>query len=177
MLELLPKASVGAEIGVHLGDFSAHIVNVVSPSELHLIDPWQHQTGEQYKQAWYGGTATGGQVELDERYEAVCRRFADKVNDQTISIHRGCSEEVLSGFPDGYFDWVYIDGNHLYEYVTKDLYLSLKKVKTGGLITGDDYMDGGWWDGGAKKAVDEFKRNPEVDLIELQNHQYVFRKK
>ncbi|MDJ0634304.1 MAG: hypothetical protein QNJ34_14035 [Xenococcaceae cyanobacterium MO_188.B29] len=39
LLERLPKNSVGAEIGVHLGDFSEKILEIVKPNKLHLIDP------------------------------------------------------------------------------------------------------------------------------------------
>ena len=42
-------------------------------------------------------------------------------------------------------DWIYVDGNHLYEFVRADLELSLRKARRGGFITGDDYQDGGWW--------------------------------
>ena len=83
---------------------------------------------------------------------------------------------MLEQFPDEYFDWVYIDGNHLYEYVKEDLEVSLRKTKAGGLITGDDYTEGGWWEGGVKKAVDEFSTNNAVHLLEIRNRQFVFRK-
>jgi hypothetical protein len=40
LLEMLPKNSIGAEIGVSAGDFSQEILNVLAPRELVLIDPW-----------------------------------------------------------------------------------------------------------------------------------------
>ena len=57
LLELLPRLSVGAEIGVHLGDFSAEILKIVAPARLHLVDPWKHFDTPAYKHAWYGGGA------------------------------------------------------------------------------------------------------------------------
>lgn len=39
LLELLPRDSEGAEIGVWQGNFSALILSVVGPRRLHLIDP------------------------------------------------------------------------------------------------------------------------------------------
>ncbi len=48
--------------------------------------------------------------------------------------------------------------------------------KAGGLITGDDYAEGGWWQGGVKKAVDEFAADEAEQLLQLQNGQYVFQK-
>jgi hypothetical protein len=171
---MLPNQSVGAEIGVHIGDFSQQILNSVSPKELHLIDPWEHQTAEIYKTAWYGGGAKKGQIELDERYSSIFDRFEQNINAEQVKVHRGYSTDILKQFPNEYFDWVYIDGNHLYEFVKSDLELAIMKVKSGGYITGDDYTDGGWWKGGVKKAVDEFRKNQAVRLIETRNRQFIF---
>jgi hypothetical protein len=177
LLDLLPRHSVGAEIGVHLGEFSQLILDQVAPRELHLIDPWQHLTSAVYKTAWYGGAARGGQSEMDERHAAVCRRFERQVHDGQVSIHRGYSTDVLERFPDAYFDWVYIDGNHLYEYVVRDLDAGFRKTRIGGLVTGDDYTDGGWWDGGVKKAVDEFSGGRAgVEQVAITRKQYIFRR-
>ena len=54
-------------------------------------------------------------------------------------------------FDDGSCDLVYIDGDHTYDSVVKDLAAWYPKVKKGGIICGDDIN----WPG-VKKAVDEF---------------------
>jgi hypothetical protein len=176
VLDALPAGSIGAEIGVHKGDFSAVLLEAVRPARLHLVDPWKYETAERYDKAWYGGQAEGGQAEMDERYASVLTRFDREIRAGQVVVDRGSSEEVLEQLPDEYFDWVYIDGNHLYEYVKVDLALSLRTTKAGGLITGDDYAEGGWWQGGVKKAVDEFATDDAVQLLQLQNGQYVFQK-
>jgi hypothetical protein len=94
-----------------------------------------------------------------------------------VEFHRGFSTDVLNQFADDSLDWVYIDGNHLYDYVKKDIALSFRKTKKGGFVTGDDYMDGGWWDGGVKKAVDEFAKTPAAELVEIRHNQFIFRRK
>jgi Methyltransferase domain len=176
LLEMLPKHSVGAEIGVHKGDFSAVILGVVSPTRFHLIDPWHHEDAPEYEGAWYGGQVKGGQAEMDARYEAVLERFGREIDAGTVVVHRSESAEVFASLPDDYFDWVYIDGNHLYEYVRQDLEWSLRKTKVDGLITGDDYREGGWWKGGVKKAVDEFIEAGRAELVHCSNGQYAFRR-
>jgi len=176
LLEMLPKQSVGAEIGVHIGDFSQQIIDFVSPKELHLIDPWEHQTSSIYKSAWYGGRVKGGQEEMDERFSSIFKRFNMNISTKQVKVHRGYSTDILQKFPDRYFDWVYIDGNHLYEYVKRDLELSFQKVKSDGYISGDDYTDGGWWEGGVKRAVDEFAKNYSVHVVAIRNEQFIFRK-
>jgi hypothetical protein len=174
LLELLPKSSVGVEIGVHKGDFSQAILDVISPAELHLVDPWRFEQAPEYDRAWYGGQATGGQAEMDERCAGVLARFADEIRAGRVTVHRDDSAAVLSQFPDEYFDWVYIDGNHLHEYVAKDLDLSVRKTKVGGFVTGDDYAEGGWWHSGVKRAVDEFAATAAARLVDIRNGQYVF---
>lgn len=172
LFDILPEYSIGAEIGVHLGDFSQQIIDYLSPQELHLIDPWERQSLPVYSKSWYGGSVS--QVEMDSRYQSVLNRFADNIQTSQVIIHRNYSSNVLLTFPDNYFDWIYIDGNHLYEYVKIDLELSLRKVKTGGYIAGDDYRRGAWWQGGVKRAVDEFRDNQNVELVKVHNGQFVF---
>lgn len=175
LLELMPKSSICAEIGVHTGRFSEKILSVVRPRELHLIDPWKHETSGQFEDALYGGKADAGQQEMDARYRSVRERFAEGIRNGQVKVHRGYSSDVLTTFPDGYFDWVYIDGNHLYEGVMQDLTLALAKTKPGGYVTGDDYGREGWWEGGVERAVDEFCRAHPVDLVTIRNHQFVLR--
>jgi hypothetical protein len=176
LIEMLPKNSIGAEVGVHKGDFSAQLLQWVNPKELHLIDPWKHEESGAYKEAWYGGKAQGGQAEMDDRYQSVCARFGRDIRRGRVRIHRGYSTDILNKFPDEYFDWIYIDGNHLYEFVKQDLALSFKKTRPSGYITGDDYTSGGWWQGGVKRAVDEFVREKPIKLVEIRNGQFIIKK-
>jgi hypothetical protein len=60
LLHVLPKGGSGAEIGVHLGDFSS-LLRWSKPRKLFLIDPWKYASGDQYKDSWYGGTADKAQ--------------------------------------------------------------------------------------------------------------------
>ena len=139
-----------------------------------MIDPWQHESSAEYEGAWYGGQAKGGQAEMDARYESVKQRFAAEIDAGSVVVHRATSVDVLSALPDDYFDWVYIDGNHLYEFVRQDLEWSLCKTKVGGYITGDDYRDGGWWEGGSSEPVDEFVASGAAHLLYCDNGQFVF---
>jgi hypothetical protein len=177
LLELLPRLSVGAEIGVHLGDFSAEILRIVAPARLHLVDPWKHFDSPAYKHAWYGGGAKRGQTEMDERYESVLARFRREIDGGHVLVHRRFSNDFGLDLPSEHLDWVYIDGDHTYEFVKRDLELFFEKLKPGGHLLGDDYQDGGWWAGGVKKAVDEFVRAYPVDVVALKYQQFVLRKR
>ncbi len=144
------------EIGVWAGDLSAAILRAVRPVQLHLLDPWAFVPDERYEQAWYGGGRAGSQAEMDEVYERVLQRFETEIADGAVVIHRLTSAEAAAGFEDASLDWVYVDGNHLYEYVQADLELFATRVRLGGLLAGDDYGAPGWWDDGVRRAVDRF---------------------
>jgi len=55
-----------------------------------------------------------------------------------INIHKGNSLNILSTFPDKYFDFIYIDGDHRCEPVFADVLMSLKKLRSGGILAGHD---------------------------------------
>jgi hypothetical protein len=150
-LKALPKGGVGAEIGVFKGNMSAKLLRRAEPQKLFLIDPWR--VNPDIEGGWWG--ANVGQEKLDEIYEGVRARFADEIAAGVVEIRRAESAQAAEEFPDAYFDWVYVDGNHLYEFVKQDLELYRRKVKPGGIVAGDDYGQAGWWEDGVTRAVDE----------------------
>jgi predicted O-methyltransferase YrrM len=50
------------------------------------------------------------------------------------------SSQAAKLFPDGSLDFIYIDANHKYDYVKEDIELWWPKLKSGGMISGHDYM-------------------------------------
>jgi hypothetical protein len=176
LLQAMPKHAVCAEIGVWEGDFSQRMLDHTQPRKLHLIDPWRYEQDIIYKDSLYGGPIGGSQAKLDAVYARVCERFAPQIARGQVLVHRGDSQAVCEQFDDEYFDWIYIDGNHLYEFAIRDLRMYHAKVKAGGFLTGDDYSDGGWWHGGVKKAVDEFVAQGFGELIQIHQKQYILRK-
>lgn len=161
IIDNIPKQSIGIEIGVYEGDFSSQILQRKNPRKLHLVDPWEYVP--EYEDAWYGGSDTT-QKEMDEKYEKVKRDFDEYIKKGIVEVHRKTSSNAVSTFDDSSIDWVYIDGNHLYEYVLRDLINYHSKMKDDGLIMGDDYDLEGWWNNGVKKAVDEFVEDKELGL-------------
>ena len=52
--------------------------------------------------------------------------------------------EKVTNLQDNFYDIVYIDGNHDYDCVLRDIKTYLPKLKKGGLIIGDDFYDPEW---------------------------------
>jgi len=175
ILSRIPKGSVCAEIGVYKGDFSERIL-ARRPKKLHLIDPWKFEPDPEYKSSWYGGSVGESQVKMDAIYESVKDRFRSAIKSGKVEVHRSDSAACSSQFPDQYFDWVYIDGNHRYEFVKVDLEAYSTKVKRNGLIAGDDYGIPGWWQDGVTKAIDEAISSGRFEKLVLENNQFLLRK-
>ncbi len=155
LLACLPTGAVGAEIGVWKGNFSAILLEELRPKRLHLIDPWRYQPSEAYASTWYGSRLAGGQAAMDAMHAAVLRRFHRAISREQVVVHRATSHEAADAVPDEYFDWVYIDGDHSYEQVRADLNRYSAKLRSGGLLCGDDYSTAGWWGDGVVRAVEE----------------------
>ena len=166
LLLFLPKGGNVAEIGVAQGEFSRFILQNTAPNRLHLIDPWEHQEREDYQEDLNNVSAG----EQQQRFENVSTLFAQETASGKITIHRMYSQDAVSRFSDGYFDWIYIDGLHSYEGVRRDLLSFQAKVKPDGFILGHDYT----LHGGARRAgfgvvqaVDEFVKEQGWHFIGL----------
>ena len=173
LLDMLPKESVCAEVGVWRGDFSALIMERVRPHKLYLIDPWVFESGQEYQEAVYGGGAATCQEDMDRMFDGVVRRFETPIEQGRVKIIRASSTEGGDRIPDESLDWVYIDGNHQYDFVLQDLKVFTGKLKKGGLLAGDDYGTKGWWDDGVTRAVDEFAATGACKVAHIRKHQFV----
>lgn len=137
LLTLIPSNSVCAEIGVWKGEFAEQIVRSVKPKRLYLVDPWKFFP--EYHRRMYGGAVASSQNQMDEIYKDVVKSFARKK--ETLII-RDLSSKASKRIKNGSVDFVYIDGNHSFEYVYEDLGRYYKKLKRGGILAGDDFFWG-----------------------------------
>ena len=138
--------SIIAEIGVLDGEHAAEILQHCKPKELWLIDPWEnYDTYQRYR----------------GNYEKVKKLFA---NNESVKIIKNYSVEASKLFEDHYFDVVYIDGNHSYDYVKADIAHWLPKVKKDGFICGDDFNLQADWPGVYRAAAEFIIKYMEKDL-------------
>jgi Methyltransferase domain len=179
LIRHLPKGGVGAEIGVAEGVFSAAMLEAAEPSELHLIDPWSHlETGpdpllasghlESVDRA-AGGTFAppAANAEGDGLFAAVAARFE---GDPRVRLHRQFSYKAAPGFPDGHFDFVYVDGDHRYEFALRDLRDFAAKLKPGGLLFGHDFFENDFASRehyGVVEAVNAFLKRSDFRFLML----------
>jgi len=159
LLGLLPKASVGAEIGVSSGGFSQEIMRIVQPKSLVLIDPWD-LLADQEPESGDEGRWFNDKAGMADKHRGVIELFRDA---PSVSVVRGFSQERLLDYRDDHFDWVYLDAHHRYEPVYNELKLCIRKVKVGGLITGDDFFKKHKGNAEVKQAVRDVLREHGED--------------
>jgi Methyltransferase domain len=172
VIRQLPRGSVGAEIGVWKGDFSARLLRRVRPRHLHLVDPWAFADDPRYASAWYGGALATSQGDMDAVHRAVLDRFGAEIAGGRVTVHRATSVEAAAAI--GEVDWVYVDGDHTYDAVLADLAAWAPKVRPGGVIAGDDYGETGqWWGDGVQRAVAEFTASGGWRLAAVHGSQFL----
>jgi len=131
------------EIGTHEGNFADHILGNSKNSILYCIDPYIKYN--EYEDAMNNTVG-------DNTYNTTMNKLKNKYGERVIFI-RKFSEDALNDIPDN-IDFLYIDGNHRYKYVIKELELFYPKVKKNCWIIGDDAVD-----------VDDSKRNENGDVL------------
>ncbi len=90
----------------------------------------------------------------------IAQTQLESMSDYVNIIVRDSSERA-STYKDGSLDFVFIDADHSYAGVVKDISAYWKKLRIGGVMAGHDY-DCGWF--GVKNAVDDFFGKNELNL-------------
>ena len=124
------------EIGVWKGDFARDILAGCSSVErYYMIDPWASLPD------WNKPFNVAAQVFDEVHAEAMAKTAfaADRV-----MVLRGRTREVIDQIPDGSLDFAYIDGDHTLRGITIDLIRLLPKMRDGGIIGGDDFLNTPW---------------------------------
>lgn len=153
-LHLLPKGSVGAELGVFCGEFTQFIIDNVQPKKLYLVDPWWLEFGEQYPD--WGAYTRNGKLSTKEAHGMV-QDIVAKYRGGEVKIEVGYSLTFLASLPDYSLDWVYLDTTHAYEDTLKELDALQYKVKPDGIIAGHDWHpEPTHWHHGVYRAIQDF---------------------
>lgn len=123
LISLLPDNIVGLEIGCYAGESSEIFVSSGKFTKLYCLDFW--------KEGFYQDRGTSGAEKL---FDAMASKYPciDKV--------KANSNDVLKLFKDIHLDFIYIDGGHEFDQVSRDIHNALKLLKGKGHIAGHDYV-------------------------------------
>lgn len=114
ILQKMRVGVVAAEVGVETGQFSRSILDICKPSKLHLIDHDLHRF-------------------------SIHEKFKNEIDAGTVYLHEGDSSSIIQEFPDRYFDFIYIDADHSYQGVKRDIQAARSKINEQGFLLFNDY--------------------------------------
>jgi SAM-dependent methyltransferase len=122
----------GAEIGVLEGKFSEILCKELPDAQIYSIDKWE----------WYPVLNNFRKPHnYPPLYETAKAKLAPYKNNHII---REWSMDAVNKFPDNSLDFVFIDANHSFEFITNDIAQWSKKVRPGGIISGHDMGKNTW---------------------------------
>lgn len=136
----LSKPLKGVEIGVRRGEYTIYILEGLPIERLYLIDPYKIYDGIDEPRNF-------GYWDKENNLKIMTEDILDKYPNTTLI--RKKAEDAVNDIPNN-LDFIYIDGNHHYEYIKKDIELYYPKVRKGGIFGGHDYRRD------VEKAVKEF---------------------
>jgi predicted O-methyltransferase YrrM len=109
----------GVEIGLGFGLNSEYLLDNSNIKKLYGVDNWDWKTYNKSKE------------DTINKMSAYGKRFQLVQKD---------SVEAAKDFEDGSLDFVYIDGDHMFDSVIADLVAWYPKVREGGFFGGHDYV-------------------------------------
>lgn len=120
---------IGCEIGVSFGTHCKRILQTTKVEKLYGIDPYLN----------YGDPTNTAMPEL--WFDIFYYKVADKLSEYAnrFELMRDFSVNASKRFADNSLDFIFLDANHTYDAVMKDLTAWFAKIRPGGIMAGDDY--------------------------------------
>lgn len=121
------KYKRGAEIGCAGGNTTNRILRNCPRLRLYAVDMWD-----------IPGTGSGQYDHWD--FDLIYRKFLFNIYPyrRRITILKGISWEMAERVKDNSLDFIFIDADHAYESVVKDIQAWTPKLKPNGMISGHD---------------------------------------
>jgi hypothetical protein len=142
LVDTIPDGGTFVECGAWLGQSSAYLCDIAKDRiNVFIVDSWQGSANE---------VATHHKLAQETDIYQI---FLDNMGERKFTPIRKLSHEAVLDFADESCDVVYIDMEHTYDAVSKDIDMWLPKVKVGGYLAGHDYNPGSW--PGVVQAVNE----------------------
>lgn len=135
----------GAEIGVRKGKYTRALCKANPNLHMLCVDPW-------------AAYAVHYPQERQDKIYEECLKTLDGYN---ITIIRKTSMEAVKDIPLESLDFVYIDGNHKFDYVMEDIIHWAKRVRSGGIIACHDFHYGSNVD--VVEAIKAYTRAHHID--------------
>lgn len=158
MLLRVPKNEIGAELGVHRGDFSVILHHTTKPTILYLVDLWEPLFPNLGYYRW-------------DNYESLVKLKFN--SEEGVYTYRKKIVDWLKSLSDNTLDWVYLDADHTYSNTRVELDELHRVVKPNGLIMGHDFtVKPNAWGTGVPRAVLESIQDGKLKIEAITNEEY-----
>lgn len=151
--------AVFVEIGAYLGRSTLYLASRIKQSgkkiRVYVVDLWDGWFYDDYRQQ----TPMAESADVFWHFIRNVRRAGAE---DVVCPLKMPSEKASSLFEDGTLDFVFVDADHGYEAVRRDLHCWFPKVKRRGVLAGHDYVNNDF--PGVRRAVDEFFMEQELPL-------------
>ena len=119
------------EVGAYMGESTMMFASTGMFNTINVIEPFkgEEEFNDMFMYDW----------DVVESEFNTNTRFFDNIN-----LYKDYSYNVVDKFEDKSIDFIYIDAEHTYDSLKRDLELYLPKLKPNGIIAGHDYNEWIW---------------------------------
>ena len=160
------ESVVGRAVAVELGAWKGRsascmgveIANSGKAIQFSTIDHWQGSRGE-------GAHDADPDLQAGLLYDVFLQNIRPVA--EFVSVVRSDTAAAAGQFDDESVDFLYVDASHTYDGLLRDLFAWYPKVKTGGLIAGDDWCFSDRGELGVRHAVTDFFA-PSLSCVQIE---------
>lgn len=160
------------EVGVALGDFSEAVLATKKIAKFVAIDMFDM---ERWPETW--GGRVGRELNGRNHYSYYEEKFRHYIQDGVMSLMAGDSVKSLQLLPPASQDVIYLDSDHAYEHIKRELAIAKDIIKPGGLLVLNDYI---MYDHmrmvpyGVPQAANEFLLREDWEILFFALHTQMF---
>lgn len=144
---------IGLEIGCETGKTTKHLLDCNPDLKLYSIDPYKSYED-------WNGVFLNRMETLKQETLSMLQPYS-----QRFKLLNSTSDYAVKFFFNETFDFIFIDGLHTYDQVSKDCENYYDKLKPGGIFSGHDYTA----IEGVNKAVVEFAARVGKEISTTEN--------
>ena len=157
-LEWLAKTSRYQDVIIEFGCYLGRSTRAICDNTKALVfavDPWNG--------TYYDKDSKPINILVPNAYEQFRVNLNEYIQSEQLQVLR-CHSHEFPELGEGFAGFCFLDGDHRYEEVKRDISIAERLVAKGGIIAGHDYTHKDW--PGVKQAVDEiYPEASKVDSI------------
>ena len=159
------------EVGIGYGTHVKYVLKTTNLDKLYLVDPMKYYENDGFpndiiNKISSNPTTNDNKIDNFEELYNLILNYISEYKSKITWFRKESLNITNEDIPDESLDCIFIDGDHSYEAVKKDLAFWWNKLKKNGTLLGDDY-----YMGEVKRAVEEFANEIQQPTEFLTNNE------